>query len=119
METPCTFDPAEFLDSAESILHYLKDAFAEGDPEQILLALGDVARAQNMAKLARDSGVSREGLYKGLSANGNPSFANVSKIIGVLGYRFDIAPITAAPVAHKRAHCGGSNDTCAVATSDA
>jgi probable addiction module antidote protein len=50
-------------------------------------ALGVVARARNFSKLARDSGISREGLYKALSEEGNPSFATVAKIARALGLR--------------------------------
>ena len=56
-----------------------------GDGSLIRAALNDIARAQNMSLLARDIGMNREGLYKALSENGNPSFATVMRIMRALG----------------------------------
>jgi len=50
-------------------------------------ALGDIAKARGMAQLARDTGLSREGIYKALSAEGNPEFTTVMKVIKALGLR--------------------------------
>ena len=58
------------------------------DPAAFAAALGTVARACNMSQLARDTGITREGLYKALSAEGNPSFATVMKVAKALGVRF-------------------------------
>lgn len=58
------------------------------DPAAFAAALGTVARACNMSQLARDTGITREGLYKVLSADGNPSFATVMKVAKALGVRF-------------------------------
>ena len=61
-----------------------------GDGGMIRAALKDIARAQNMSLLARDIGMSREGLYKALSENGNPSFATVMRIMRALGMQLRI-----------------------------
>lgn len=81
------YDTAEHLKSEEDIQAYLDAVLEEGgdDPAYIVHALGIIARAKNMSQLARDTGLSREGLYKALSEEGNPTFATVSKIAKALG----------------------------------
>ena len=86
-ETFTKWDAAEHLRTKEDVRLYL-EACAEEDPGDgslIRAALNDIARAQNMSLLARDVGMSREGLYKALSENGNPSFATVMRITRALG----------------------------------
>lgn len=82
------FDMAEHLDSEEAIAEYISIVLEENDPGAFAAALGTVARARNMSQLARDTGLTREGLYKALSADGNPSFATVMKVAQALGVRF-------------------------------
>lgn len=60
---------------------------APNDVAGIARALGDVARAKGMSQVAKDAGLSRESLYKALSADGNPSFATVTKVMRALGVR--------------------------------
>ena len=81
------YDTAEYLKSDEDIQAYLDAVLEEGgdDPRYIIHALGIIARAKNMSQLARDTGLSREGLYKALSEEGNPTFATVTKIAKALG----------------------------------
>jgi probable addiction module antidote protein len=84
------YDVAEQLRSTEEMAAYL-DAWLSEAPDDaagIARALGDIARAKGMSQVARDSGLSRESLYKALSANGNPSFATVLKVAKALGVRF-------------------------------
>ena len=83
------YDPAEYLQSEEQIALYLEAILEEAgdDPALIAHALGDLARARNMSQLARDTGMSREGLYKALSGEGNPSFATVAKVAKAMGLR--------------------------------
>lgn len=80
------WDAADHLDSDEAILAYLEAAFEDGDPALIAAAIGDVARARGMTKVARAAGLSREGLYKALGPNGNPELATVIKVMKALGY---------------------------------
>ena len=96
------YDTAEYLKNDEDIAAYLEAVMEEGgdDPAYILHALGVVARAKNMSKLARNAGMSREGLYKAFSSTGNPSFATVVKVAAALGLRVSF---TASPV-QKTAH---------------
>ena len=87
------WDAAEHLRTCEDARLYVQACFDEdpGDGSLIRAALNDVARAGNMARLARESGMSREGLYKALSAGGNPTFATVMRITRALGLQLRIA----------------------------
>ena len=83
------YDVAEQLRTPEEMAAYL-DAWLEEAPEDaagIARALGDIARARGMAQVARDTGLSRESLYRALSAEGNPSFATVLKVARALGLK--------------------------------
>jgi probable addiction module antidote protein len=86
------WDVTDDLHSKEDIQLYL-EACAEEDPGDgslIRAALNDIARAQNMSQLAREVGMTREGLYKALGENGNPSFATVMRIARALGMQVRI-----------------------------
>lgn len=83
------YDVAEQLRTPEEMAAYL-DAWLTDAPDDatgIARALGDIARAKGMTQVARDSGLSRESLYKALSENGNPSLATVLKVAKALGVR--------------------------------
>ena len=84
-------DPAEHLESEEDMAAYLNVALDEGDLGLILATLGDIARARRMAVVAQEAGLGRESLYKSLSANGNPEFATVLKVMRSLGLRLQVA----------------------------
>ncbi len=83
------YDTAEFLKTDADIAAYLDACLEEAgdDPSFITHALGVIARARGISKLARETGISREGLYQALSADGNPEFATVLKVIRALGLR--------------------------------
>lgn len=85
------YDTADYLQSEEDIAAYLTACAEEDDPSLLLAALGDVARARNMTQLAASTGMSRMGLYKALSGQGNPSFATVSKVAHALGLKITVA----------------------------
>lgn len=89
-ETFTRWDVADHLQSDEDIAAYLEACAEEDDPALMVAALGDVARARNMSQLARDTGLTREGLYKALSADGNPSFATVFKVAKALGIKLTL-----------------------------
>ena len=83
------FDVAEHLRTPEEMAAYL-DAWFEAAPDDaagIAGALGNIARAKGMTQVAKDAGLSRESLYRALSAGGNPSFATVLKVARALGVR--------------------------------
>lgn len=83
------YDVAEQLRTPEEMAAYLDAWLAEApdDAAGIARALGDIARAKGMSQVARDTGLSRESLYRALSESGNPSFATVLKIATALGLR--------------------------------
>lgn len=99
------WDSAEYLKTEADIADYLSACFEEApdDPAFLVHALGVAARARNMSQLARDTGLTREGLYKALSAEGNPSFGTVLKVAGAMGYRFVLVGKEKKKVV-KRAH---------------
>jgi len=90
------FDPAEYLDDNESMAAYMSEALQSDNPAFIADALGVVARARGMSEVAREAGVSRESLYRALSADGNPEFATVLRVVRALGLQ-----LTAIPVGHR------------------
>lgn len=81
------FDPADYLVTTEDMAAYLETVIEDAgdDPARVAQALGIIARSRNLSELARRVGMSREGLYKALSADGNPSFATVMKVAKALG----------------------------------
>lgn len=87
------FDPAEYLDDSEAVAAYLSDALESEDPAFIADALGVVARARGMSEVARNAGVSRESLYRALSADGNPEFATILRVMQALGLRLSAVPL--------------------------
>jgi probable addiction module antidote protein len=85
------WDAAEYLKTDEDIAYYLEAAFEDGDPALVAAALGDVARAKGMTQIAQAAGLGRESLYKALSADGNPEFATVLKVVHALGLKLKVA----------------------------
>lgn len=84
------WDTAEFLENEEDIAEYLNAALEDGDPSLLAVALGNVARARGMTQLSKETGITRDGLYKALCETGNPSFATVQKVIKAFGLKFDV-----------------------------
>jgi probable addiction module antidote protein len=87
-------DPAEYLETEEQITAYLDDIFKSGDPDLIVTAIGDVARAHGMSKIADDAGRGRESLYKSLSPGGKPSFETILKVLSSMGFGIRLAPVS-------------------------
>ncbi|MCE2458271.1 MAG: putative addiction module antidote protein [Dehalococcoidia bacterium] len=79
------WDPAEHLETEEDMVAYLNVALEDGDMSLIMATLGDIARARRMSVVAQETGLGRESLYKSLSADGNPEFATVLKVVSALG----------------------------------
>ena len=86
------FDPADYLEGMDDVAGYLEVALAESaeDPSSLPRALGVIARSQNMSELARRVGMSRDGLYKALSADGNPTWSTILKVTNALGLRLTL-----------------------------
>lgn len=93
MKQAATWDAAEFLTSEEDVVAYLSAALEEDDPALTAAALGTIARARGMSQLAKDTGITRDGLYKALSPDGNPSFGTVQKVVKALGLKLDVAAL--------------------------
>lgn len=96
------WDASEYLETDEDVSEYLTAIMEEGDPALLQAALGDVAKAHGMSEIVRSAHVGRESLYKSLSADGNPSFQTIAKVLAVLGIRMSFSP-AAAPKAKESA----------------
>jgi probable addiction module antidote protein len=86
------FDAARYLDSDAAIAEYMSVVLEANDPDLLLLALGDVARAKGMAQVAKDAGLGRESLYKALAPGAKPRFETVMKVARALGVKFTAQP---------------------------
>ena len=80
------YDPADALTSDEAVEAFLTDAFETGDARHIARALGVIARAKGMTKIARETGLAREQLYSSLSENGNPTLETTIAVMKALGF---------------------------------
>ena len=91
-ETFSKFDPAEYINSKEAVIAHIEVALEENNTELLMAVIGDIARSKGMTKIARELGVSREGLYRSLAPNGNPSFETVFKLLDILGLQLKVEP---------------------------
>jgi len=82
-----TFDAAKYLDSKEVIAEYLSQILEDGDMNELLSAIGDIARAKGMTQIAKDTGLGRESLYKTFHAGAKPKFDTIVKVLDSLGVR--------------------------------
>ena len=81
------FDAADAIDTAEEQAALLAEAFASGDPTVVTAALGVIARARGISEVARETGLSREALYKATGAAGNPTLTTLMGIARATGVR--------------------------------
>jgi probable addiction module antidote protein len=88
-----SFDASNYLNDEADIAAYLQAAMADGDPALLAAALGDIARARGMTQLARDTGLSRESLYKSLSGDRAPSADTLFKVIHAIGFKLTVEPL--------------------------
>ena len=84
------FDIAEYLDNDEVIAEYLNTALEDGDTEDLIVAIGHVAKARGMTKIADETGMSRPSLYKALSKGSKPQFETILKVIKALGGKLNV-----------------------------
>ena len=89
------FDMAEQLRSEEDIATYLTLVIEDGDAALLASALGDIARARGMAQVAKDSGVTREALYKALRPGAQPRFDTIARVCKALGVKLVAQPLGA------------------------
>ena len=82
------FDAARYLTDDAAVAEYVNAVLETGDAALLLMALGDVARARGMAKIAKDTGLGRESLYKALTPGAKPRFDTVLKVARALGVKF-------------------------------
>ncbi len=92
------FDITELLQTDEDIAEYLTVVIEDGDPAMLAVTLGDIARARGMTQIAKDSGITREALYRALRAGASPRFDTIARVCKALGVRLvaQVAPATAA-----------------------
>lgn len=92
------FDMANHLKTEAELADFLSAAFEEDDPAYIAHALGVVARAHGMSQLSKETGLTRETLYKSLSDEGNPTLSTLTKVMKAMGMRVTVqaAPVQAA-----------------------
>ena len=86
------WDGTEYLDTPEAIAAYLEAAFEDGDPKANTHAIGNIARAKGMSQIARDTGVTRAGLYKALSVDGDPRLTTLLGVFNRLGLVVSVHP---------------------------
>ncbi|GAA4778286.1 putative addiction module antidote protein [Olivibacter ginsenosidimutans] len=94
METS-KFDIADYLDSNEMIAEYLNTVLEDGNDSEIIAAIGHIAKAIGMTKIAEETGLSRPSLYKALSNGSKPQFGTIMKVLKAVGGQIQINPITA------------------------
>jgi probable addiction module antidote protein len=79
------FDIADYLDNETMIEEYLNNALEKGNMEELIVAIGHIAKAKGMSQIANDTGMSRTSLYKALSTGSKPQFETIQKVIKALG----------------------------------
>ena len=94
METS-KFEIADYLDNKEMIAEYLNVVLEEGDNDDIINAIGHIAKAIGMTKIAKETGMSRPSLYKSLSEGAKPQFSTIMKILKAIGGQLQVNPKTA------------------------
>ncbi|QOY50993.1 addiction module antidote protein [Candidatus Sulfurimonas baltica] len=82
-----TFDVSQYLDSKEMIAEYLTQVLEDGDMNELLEAIGNIAKAKGMSQIAKDTGLGRESLYKTFSADSKPRFETIMKVLDSFGVK--------------------------------
>src|SRR4051812_8724683 len=94
---PKLFDAAKYLDSDEAVAEYISAALLTSDIDTIARAIGTAARTRGMSAIARQTGLSRESLYKALSGEGRPQFETIALVLQALGLQLRVEPARDAP----------------------
>lgn len=83
------FDVSEYLDNQEMIAEYLSQVLADGDSDEFLEAMGNIAKAKGMAQIAKDTGLGRESLYKTFQPGAKPRFETIMKVLHSFGVKLE------------------------------
>ena len=86
------FDIADYLDNNDMIAEYLNTILEEGDNSDVITALGHIAKAIGMTKIAAETGLSRPSLYKALSDGAKPKFSTIMKVLKAVGGEIRVTP---------------------------
>ena len=86
------FDIADYLDNNDMIADYLNTILEEGDNSDVITALGHIAKAIGMTKIAAETGLSRPSLYKALSDGAKPQFSTIMKVLKAVGGEIRVTP---------------------------
>jgi probable addiction module antidote protein len=89
------FDIADYLDDKEIIAEYLNTVLEDGDEKDVIVAIGHVAKAMGMSKIAQETGMSRPSLYKALSEGSKPQFSTIMKVLKAIGGQLQVNPKSA------------------------
>lgn len=92
--TTTKFDIADYLDSEEMIAEYLNTVLEDGEPSDLIVAIGHIAKAIGMTKIAEKTGMSRTSLYKALSDETKPQFETIMKVLKAIGGQISVKPIS-------------------------
>ncbi len=87
MTNTTTFDVSQYLDSKEMIAEYLSQVLKDGDMNELLNAIGNIAKAKGMSQIAKDTGLGRESLYKTFSSDAKPRFETIMKVLDSFGVK--------------------------------
>jgi probable addiction module antidote protein len=88
--TYSTFNVSDCLDNETVIAAYFSEAAQDENPDMLLKALGDVAKARGMAQVAKDSGLGRESLYKALAPGSKPRFETIAAVMKALNVKIEV-----------------------------
>lgn len=88
------FDLADYLRSSEDISEYLTQVLEEGDSDELLRAMGYIAKARGMAQIAEVAGLGRESLYKAFAPGAKPRFDTVLRVMHALGVSLQVRTVT-------------------------
>lgn len=86
-----TFDISEYLDSKEMMAEYISQVLQEGDMDELLVAIGNIAKAKGMNQIAQETGLGRESLYKTFAPGAKPRFETVIKVLNSLGVKLQVS----------------------------
>jgi probable addiction module antidote protein len=93
--TTTKFEIADYLDNNAMISEYLNTVLEEGNNDDIVAAIGHIAKAIGMTKIAEETGLSRPSLYKALSDGAKPQFSTIMKVLRAVGGQIKVNPVTA------------------------